>query len=122
MTKAKAEAIIGREVKVKKDAADRWSASFRVGPNAEGEITVWDRTQSEALHDLVETNLRLNRELVMARDHYRCINCRAFGAMHCDHKVARSHGRDDRIENLVTLCRECHGIRHTIPGFHLVKE
>jgi len=43
----------------------------------------------------------------------RCVDCDKklkLDAFDCDHKRKRSLGRDDRIENLKTLCLGCHRI------------
>ena len=45
---------------------------------------------------------------VLARDGYRCRWCRSAGPLELHHVRKRSQGRDDKPENLLTLCRFCH--------------
>ena len=45
---------------------------------------------------------------VLARDRYRCRWCAATGPLELHHVRKRSQGRDDKPENLLTLCRFCH--------------
>ena len=41
---------------------------------------------------------------VLARDRYRCRWCRSTGPIELHHVIKRSQGRDDKPENLLTLC------------------
>ena len=62
------------------------------------------------------------RERVLERDGYRCRRCGyhrppdvevRFGrALQAHHLVPRAAGGPDHPENLVTLCRPCHGVQH----------
>ena len=45
---------------------------------------------------------------VVARDRYRCRWCGSAGPLELHHVRKRSQGRDDKPENLLTLCRFCH--------------
>ena len=49
---------------------------------------------------------------VYARDGYRCVKCGATQNLDPHHKKWRSKGRDDRLENLATECRDCHNKEH----------
>jgi len=42
------------------------------------------------------------------RDGYRCVRCGSGLRLECDHKVALSEGGEDVLDNLRTLCRDCH--------------
>ena len=110
MTQKDAEKIIGVEVAV--EARPR--GYFRASCVDCFGVTLMEtaRNVSQALALLVRSNYASSRKFVLERDKYRCVNCGAFGAMQCDHVRARSHGRDDRPENLFALCDGCHGIRH----------
>jgi 5-methylcytosine-specific restriction endonuclease McrA len=55
------------------------------------------------------------RERVQARDHYRCKECfreRPAVQLQVHHKIERRDGGTDDMNNLVTLCCECHGKKH----------
>jgi len=48
---------------------------------------------------------------VYDRDEHRCVRCGKMLEFHqaeIDHKIPRSKCRDDRLQNLVTLCAGCH--------------
>ncbi len=45
---------------------------------------------------------------VLLRDNHRCVMCGAFGRFPPHHIVYRSQGGADSIDNLVTLCNNCH--------------
>ena len=53
------------------------------------------------------------RFVVLKRDRYRCQLCGVAAVdgpqvrLHVDHKVARSRGGKDTMENCWTLCRDC---------------
>ena len=110
MTKQQAELIIGSEVMIEEFPQRRFRAScvdcFGVTLAEDGYSVV------VACRRLVAMNYASSRRFVLERDGYRCVNCGAYGAMQCDHKQMRSHGRDDRPENLIALCDGCHKIRH----------
>ena len=48
------------------------------------------------------------REAVLSRDQYRCVICASTYDLEVDHRRALINGGDNRIENLATLCHECH--------------
>ena len=45
---------------------------------------------------------------VLARDHGRCVVCGSSENLTPHHKVKRSRGRMDTLNNMETLCVECH--------------
>ena len=50
---------------------------------------------------------------VLTRDNYTCQCCKTKkGTLHVHHKIYRSHGGSDDIENLITLCESCHKKLH----------
>jgi hypothetical protein len=56
------------------------------------------------------------RNKVMKRDGYKCVLCNSEGKeLQVHHIRYRSHGGSDGMENLASLCMECHG---TLP-YHL---
>ncbi len=53
------------------------------------------------------------REETLRRDGYRCQRCfENRGPLQAHHVVPRSDGGPDSLDNLVTLCRPCHGVQH----------
>ena len=66
---------------------------------------------------------RQRRGRVFVRDGYKCCGCgRVGGPFECDHIVPLHKGGTDDMDNLQTLCRECHMDKtwrengHDIPG------
>jgi 5-methylcytosine-specific restriction endonuclease McrA len=53
------------------------------------------------------------RRAVLRRDHWRCQHCGATDQLEVHHQQFRSHSGEDELDNLITLCRECH------QGLHL---
>ena len=49
---------------------------------------------------------------VFTRDKYRCRKCGRIAPLHAHHIVRRSSGGDDSLDNLVSLCFECHRALH----------
>lgn len=47
-------------------------------------------------------------KVVDARDGRRCRVCGAGGEIHRHHIVKRSQGGPDTLENVITLCPQCH--------------
>ena len=53
---------------------------------------------------------------VIVRDGYKCVRCgTTTGPLDPHHKKWRSKGRDDRMDNLETLCRKEHDKEHGVP-------
>jgi 5-methylcytosine-specific restriction endonuclease McrA len=52
------------------------------------------------------------RREVLKRDGYRCALCSSAYLVEVHHKTKRSLLRDDRAENLISLCERCHGAAH----------
>ncbi|MDA2913595.1 HNH endonuclease [Acidobacteriia bacterium AH_259_A11_L15] len=50
---------------------------------------------------------RLSRQ-VLERDGWRCQNCGRSNELQIHHIISRSHLGNDREENLITLCANCH--------------
>jgi len=48
------------------------------------------------------------------RDGFRCVKCGGTrGALHAHHRIPKSQGGPDTLENLITLCTRCHALHHT---------
>jgi 5-methylcytosine-specific restriction endonuclease McrA len=54
------------------------------------------------------TRWRKIRDEVLARDGWMCQRCGEDSNLEVDHITERQHGGDDQLENLQTLCRNCH--------------
>ena len=52
------------------------------------------------------------RQVVLARDNFRCAECDVTEHLHVHHLVPRHLGGDDSPANLITLCSGCHAVRH----------
>lgn len=49
---------------------------------------------------------------VYTRDGWKCRHCSSRNNLTPHHLVYRSHGGEDTINNLVTLCMQCHDAHH----------
>lgn len=54
----------------------------------------------------------LRRREVLKRDGFACAACGSNYQIAVHHQQKRSLGRDDRLENLITLCQSCHRAEH----------
>ncbi len=48
------------------------------------------------------------RQKILKRDRYTCVHCGSKVNLTVDHKVALSLGGDNSLDNLTTLCKDCH--------------
>jgi 5-methylcytosine-specific restriction endonuclease McrA len=83
-----------------------------------GEVNVW-------LHDVVDelsprrsTGSKKNhkispqlRRAVLERDKYRCQNCGGWEDLGVDHKMPRSKGGEDTLDNLQAMCNPCNSAK-----------
>src|SRR5262249_17162400 len=58
-----------------------------------------------------EAYRKLRRE-VLARDGWRCQQCGSTASLHVHHRLFRSHGGEDGMDNLITICAHCHDAIH----------
>jgi 5-methylcytosine-specific restriction endonuclease McrA len=49
---------------------------------------------------------------VLRRDGWRCQACGSRKDLQVHHQLFRSHGGDDAMANLITLCADCHARVH----------
>jgi len=49
---------------------------------------------------------------VLERDSWRCQSCGKYRDLQVHHKQFRSRSGEDRVENLITLCSNCHSRLH----------
>ena len=55
------------------------------------------------------------RVQILTRDRWQCQNCGRKNHLEVHHKEFRSHGGEDREDNLITLCIDCHDFEHGRP-------
>ena len=92
-----------------------------VGPNTMSsehhDKIAGEQSQTKSAGSFTEGQVELTRfsevrKAVLARDRYRCTNCRKpeeqAETLDVDHIVPRGSGGSERISNLHTLCRKCH--------------
>jgi 5-methylcytosine-specific restriction endonuclease McrA len=53
------------------------------------------------------------RRAALQRDRWRCQQCGATTNLEVHHQQFRSHSGADELDNLITLCRNCHAKIHT---------
>jgi len=58
--------------------------------------------------DKLPPDWRVRRVRVFHRDGYQCVKCGSREHLECDHIVRLSEGGSHDMENLRTLCRDCH--------------
>lgn len=49
---------------------------------------------------------------VFDRDNWRCTECNSRNNLTAHHVIYRSQGGEDSMENLKTLCSDCHSYAH----------
>ena len=71
------------------------------------------KRESDAKHH-DKTRFSGNRELVLERDGYKCVECGATEKLAVHHKdrTGQTENRNDDLDNLVTLCSSCHTKQH----------
>jgi 5-methylcytosine-specific restriction endonuclease McrA len=52
------------------------------------------------------------RQRVLRRDAWRCQFCGSSKNLEVHHQQFRSHSGEDKEDNLITLCTNCHASRH----------
>ena len=78
-------------------------------------VTAYGATPTQAGKEYLKENLSRIRRLKMEEQGGRCKLCPSTGPLQLDHIEERSHGRDDRPENLQLLCLPCHGKKTGTP-------
>ena len=59
---------------------------------------------------------KAKRKLVLKRDNYTCQGCGSIGALECHH-IRYDNLTQEPLEDLVMLCRKCHGAIHDKLGY-----
>ncbi len=60
------------------------------------------------------------RVLALQRDNYRCTDCGSNDNLHVHHLNKLSESKDNSLDNLITLCGDCHKQRHINDGVYLI--
>lgn len=50
--------------------------------------------------------------LCYIRDHWKCQHCHDRNALHPHHVIYKSQQGPDTLDNLLTLCAQCHAAHH----------
>jgi 5-methylcytosine-specific restriction endonuclease McrA len=93
------------DIQKERHAKERQSnpLKYGVGPKFPAKNKHWDAARTK----------------VFERDNSQCVICYtpvAYRNAHCHHILARKHGGDETLENLVTLCQSCHAKQHQLYG------
>jgi 5-methylcytosine-specific restriction endonuclease McrA len=82
--------------------------------DAQGKVVAekQDTNLATALQDLCDLIYDVHRQIVLERSKGRCEQCGGRRHLQIHHKIFRSHGRDDRISNLIVLDLDCHERAH----------
>lgn len=75
-------------------------------------IIVVEDDAGAAANRFLEENLRQITQIKLREQRGRCQRCGRRRPLQLHHRVLRSHGRDDRPENLELLDQECHEAQH----------
>lgn len=65
-----------------------------------------------AAQRLVELVYQINSNIVMEQQAWKCNLCQLRRPLQAHHKIHRSKGRSDRVDNLEALCHKCHAEKH----------
>lgn len=65
---------------------------------------------------LAGADMQNRHDLVMLRDHFKCLECGSQRHLQVHHVVTRAQGGSDNIDNLTTLCDPCHDKHHVRIG------
>jgi 5-methylcytosine-specific restriction endonuclease McrA len=107
--------ILGYDIELVRVNGSSWEALAN-WENSTEPVSAQAKEQRAAVEALVAKIYKLRCAAVMKRAKYRCEECDSLcvsgGQVH--HKVFRSHGRDDRMENLEFLDPACHDRKHGI--------
>ena len=61
---------------------------------------------------LAKEEYEIIRKRVLERDGWRCQKCGSMASLHVHHMKRRSQLGSDTMDNLITLCADCHGKCH----------
>ena len=106
---AKLERITGLTVRAGRTSHGdpEWEA-YTAAPGAARSVYVCDDSHQRLVREFLRLNLSNCRDILLVKQQGRCKECPAAGVLELDHIEPRSHGRNDRIENLQLLCHACH--------------
>ena len=87
------------------------SASHTIGGST-GETRLMNSGKKATKRSVSETK----KKFVASRQNWKCGECQLQlnAWFEVDHKIRLEHGGSNHIDNLVALCRECHGMKTTI--------
>lgn len=120
MTKTAFERITGLSVQEVACAGNpKKKFTSRTYTAYDGRLAVASLTTSEhpgnALKMLTDRIYKIRGDRVRTEQNYLCFCCARLAPLEIDHVQMRSHGRDDRRENLRAMGVDCHRRRHAEP-------
>ena len=89
-------------------------------PNRKGDRKKF-RADERKRRQLYSDNWDTIRKRVYQRDGYRCVMCGKKGKLHAHHIVPVRISKDNSMNNLVSVCNECHRKLEEV-GFKILKE
>jgi len=74
------------------------------------------QTQSDSVKKTKRSVSETKKKFVAARQNWRCSGCnkQLTAWFEVDHKIRLEYGGSNHIDNLVAMCRECHGEKTTM--------
>lgn len=114
MTAQKAKRIVGDEVDIFWEN-EEWVCEVNLTdcPLNLATVSVKNKDRAKAIQALVAECYKVRSGVVARKAGYKCEICGGTQGLQIHHKVLRSHGRSDRIENLQLLDITCHDLVHT---------
>ena len=65
-----------------------------------------------------EIDVKLIKKEILIRDNYTCTKCGSKNNLQIHHIIYHSNGGKDTMENLITLCKQCHAEKHKNDGYY----
>jgi len=97
---------ISNKMKITKAKVNKLRKSKKTYQEIADVFGVSTQRVNQICHDYISTSEAV-REKVKKRDGYKCVTCGSTEQLEIHHKNRIKS--DNRLRNLVTLCRECHG-------------
>jgi hypothetical protein len=91
---------------------DPYSQPIIAMPDARGEARIMQSGKKSTKRSVSETK----KKFVASRQDWKCGDCQSqlTAWFEVDHKIRLEYGGSNHVDNLVALCRECHGKKTTM--------
>lgn len=86
--------------------------SPKIDKTVDGVIELVEKPKKRKKRSGRTTEFLKVRPLVLERDGFRCTKCGCTDNLHVHHIVEKSKGGSNALDNLITLCKECHAEEH----------